>query len=155
MKYERIINKNEYEDIINTYKINNFKDLNTIEYLFSNLNMREGRNLLIKHFDYYCKDRILDYMNTNEEAYLKRNVYKCFELATPQFYNSYQQLRKTISDIRTAEETFINECVVFENKKEEIMDCLTNKLKNYKKLLKYDLYVYQREMEEFRKNLYL
>ncbi len=158
MNYERVIKTEELREILNKYKIENFEDITNINIKLNDIDVKEGELLLLKHFDINCKDRVLDYIegrNSKEEAFLKRSVFKCFQLATPRFYDSYQQLRKTIKDKNSYEENFIKECVIFENTNDEISACLTNKLKNFNKLIDYDVYVYLNDMEEFRNKLYL
>jgi hypothetical protein len=158
MNYERVIKTDELQQILNKYKIQNFEDISNISMKLSDIDIKEGELLLLKHFDFHCKDRVLDYIdgkNSKEEEFLKRNVFKCFQLATPRFYTSYQQLRKTIRDKNNYEEKFIKECIIFENTNDEISLCLTNKLKNFKKLIDYDVYIYLNDLEEFRNKLYL
>ena len=158
MNYERLINTEELQEILNRYSIENYEEISSIDFILKNIDMREGEHLLLKHFDFHCKDRIIDFMNgrdSKEEAFLKRKVYKCFELATPRFYESYQQLRKTIRERRENEENFMKECVVFENSRNEILKCMMIKLKNYRKLIDHDVNVYLIELEDFRKNIYL
>jgi hypothetical protein len=158
MKYERIMKTDEMQEIIKKYQIENYGDINYIGIILSSINIKEGENLLLKHFDFNCKDRIMDYIdgkNSKEEAFLIRNVYKCFDLATPRFYNTFMQMKKTINERSKDEENFIKECFIFENSNEEVGKCLGNKLKQYMKLIDYDLNVYMNDLEEFKKEIYL
>lgn len=161
MKYERIMKTSEIEEILNEFKTENIREIQSITNLINSINFNKGYNLLIKHLDYYCKDKVIDLIQVNniknlkEIDYRKKVIFQCFELSTPRFYESYINLKTTVNDKEKTEEKIIKECMILENSKFEIKNCILNKLRQYKKLLSYEIDVYNSDIEDFKSTIYL
>ena len=161
MKYERIMKTNDINEILNEFKSENSEEIQLIINLINSLNLNKGYDMLKNHLDFYCKDKIIDLIHANNSKNLKeidfriKKILHCFEISSPRFYESYINLRNVINKKNETEEKILKECLIFENSKFEIKNCFINKLRNFKKLLNHEIEVYNSDIDDFKKNIYL
>jgi hypothetical protein len=163
MHYERIIDKEELNKLLTQINSEiNRDNLSFAKFLqnFKETNLKQGENALIRRFDFYCKKYMVDLYYNNDDSgssqidYLRSMLIGCLSISAPPFYKSYRQVNQTLSNFKKIEKDIINKCIVHENTDQDIIKCVRDKHNNLKQLISYDISIYNKELEQFSKDIY-